>query len=124
MTRAHRWLLRVVGLAIASVSATGFPASAQTAASATTPARQLVALYCISCHNDKLKTGGLALDRADAEHVANSAEIWEKVIDKLRSRVMPPPGMRRPDNAEYDRVAGWLESELDRAAAPHMNPGR
>ncbi|MBZ5579867.1 MAG: DUF1592 domain-containing protein [Acidobacteriia bacterium] len=124
MTRAHRWLLRVVGLAIASVSATGFPASAQTAASATTPARQLVARYCISCHNDKLKTGGLALDRADAEHVANSAEIWEKVIDKLRSRVMPPPGMRRPDNAEYDRVAGWLESELDRAAAPHMNPGR
>ena len=64
------------------------------------------------------------LDKADAEHVSNSAETWEKVIVKLRSRSMPPPGIRRPDNATYDAVAGWLESELDRAAAAHVNPGR
>ena len=57
------------------------------------------------------------LDRADSEHVANSAEAWEKVIVKLRSRTMPPPGMPRPDNATYDAVADWLESEIDRAAA-------
>ena len=54
----------------------------------------------------------------------NSAETWEKVIVKLRSRSMPPPGIRRPDNATYDAVADWLESELDRAAAAHVNPGR
>lgn len=63
------------------------------------------------------------LDKADAEHVSNSAETWEKVIVKLRSRTMPPPGIRRPDNATYDAVAGWLESELDHAAAAHVNPG-
>lgn len=89
-----------------------------------TPARQLVTQYCVSCHNEKLKTAGLALDRADADHAGNSAEIWEKVIVKLRSRAMPPPGIRRPDNATYDKVAGWLESEIDRAAATHVNPGR
>ncbi len=55
---------------------------------------------------------------------SNSAETWEKVIVKLRSRAMPPPGIRRPDNATYDAVAGWLETELDRAAATHVNPGR
>ena len=54
----------------------------------------------------------------------SSAEAWEKVIVKLRSRAMPPPGIRRPDNAAYDAVAGWLETELDRAAASHPNPGR
>ena len=43
---------------------------------------------------------------------------------KLRSRAMPPPGSRRPDNATYDAVAAWLETELDRAAAAHPNPGR
>ena len=91
---------------------------------APTPARQLVDTYCTSCHNQKLKTANLALDAADADHVANSPETWEKVIAKLRSRVMPPPGMRRPDNATYDSVAGWLESELDRASAAHVNPGR
>jgi hypothetical protein len=89
-----------------------------------TPARELVTGYCVSCHNDKLKTAGLALDRTDAEQVSNSPEIWEKVIVKLRSRAMPPPGIRRPDNATYDKVADWLESEIDRAAAAHVNPGR
>jgi len=89
-----------------------------------TPARELVSTYCVSCHNQRVQTAGLALDAADADHVANSAETWEKVIVKLRSRAMPPAGVRRPDNATYDRVASWLESEIDRAAATRVNPGR
>jgi hypothetical protein len=78
----------------------------------------------VTCHNERLKTGNLMLDRVDADQVSNSAEDWEKVIVKLRSRAMPPPGARRPDNATYDRVATWLETALDRAAAAHVNPGR
>ena len=89
-----------------------------------TPARELVTTYCISCHNQKLKTANLALDTADAEQVVNSAETWEKVIVQLRSRSMPPPRSRRPDSATYDAVAAWLETELDRAAAASPNPGR
>jgi hypothetical protein len=89
-----------------------------------TPAAELVSKYCVSCHNQSLKTANVVLDKADTEHVSNSAETWEKVIVKLRSRSMPPAGMPRPDNATYDAVAGWLESELDRAAAAHVNPGR
>jgi mono/diheme cytochrome c family protein len=88
------------------------------------PARDLVARYCVSCHNEKLKTANLLLDKADAEQVFNATEIWEKVIAKLRTRAMPPPGNRRPGNAEADAVAAWLETELDRAAASHPNPGR
>jgi mono/diheme cytochrome c family protein len=94
------------------------------AAPASTPARQLVTKYCVSCHNQKLKTANLALDAADAVHPFNSAETWEKVIVKLRSRAMPPPGIPRPDNATYDAAAAWLESEIDRAAVTHVNPGR
>ncbi len=89
-----------------------------------TPARELVTTYCVSCHNEKLKTGNLVLDKADAEQVFNSAETWEKVIVKLRTRAMPPPGIRRPDNATYDTVAQWLETEIDREAGSHPNPGR
>ena len=103
------------------------PGAAAPAAQATfatpTAARELVTKYCVTCHNEKLKTGGLMLDKADADNVFNSAETWEKVIVKLRSRAMPPPGVRRPDNATYDAVAGWLETELDRAAVAHLNPG-
>jgi hypothetical protein len=91
---------------------------------AATPAGELVNKYCVTCHNQKLKTANLMLDRADSVQLANSAEAWEKVIVKLRSRAMPPPGMPRPDNATYDSVADWLESGIDRAAAEHVNPGR
>src|SRR5579862_7491773 len=115
-----RTLLTASVLVLAS-STIGFEASAF---QAPTPARQLVTQYCVSCHNQKLKTGNVMLDEADAEHVFNSAETWEKVIVKLRSRSMPPPGIRRPDNATYDAVAGWLESEIDGNAAAHVNPGR
>ena len=88
------------------------------------PARELVSRYCVTCHNEKLKTANLLLDKADAAQVFNSAETWEKVIVQLRARSMPPPGSRRPDSATYDATAAWLEGELDRAAAAHPNPGR
>jgi hypothetical protein len=105
-------------------AASGFQAPAPSnSLTPTTPPRELVNKYCVSCHNQKLKTANLMLDAADAVHVANSAETWEKVIVKLRSRSMPPPGIPRPDNATYNSVATWLESEIDRAAAAHVNPG-
>lgn len=119
MARYGSHFVRAAVFAIAAVTARG-----QAPAPSSTPARELVTKYCVSCHNQKLKTANLALDRADADHVANSAETWEKVIVKLRSRAMPPPGIPRPDNAGYDRVAAWLESEIDRAAGAHANPGR
>src|SRR5262245_47146179 len=108
------------------------PSAAQTpspnaAASTATPAAELVNRYCVTCHNQKIAingvNAGLQLDRADAAHPANSAAIWEKVIIKLRTQTMPPPGNRRPDGATYDAVASWLEGELDRSAAADPNPG-
>ena len=112
---------------VASVGAICFEASWSVLASSqspATPARDLVTTYCVTCHNERLKTANLMLDRADAEQVFNSAETWEKVVVKLRSRSMPPPGTRRPDNATYNATAAWLEAELDRAALAHPNPGR
>jgi len=124
-------------LGVASVWAFAFEASRALQASAsparqtppptaasTTPARALVTGYCVTCHNERLKRGDLALDRADAEQVSNSSEIWEKVVVQLRSRSMPPQGSRRPDAGAYEEVAEWLETELDRAAAARPNPGR
>ncbi len=115
---------------IATISATPSdnqstqPPSARSGTTSATPARELVSTYCVSCHNQRVKTANFELDQADAEQVFNSAEAWEKVIVKLRSRAMPPPGARRPDNLTFDKVATWLETELDRATAAHLNPGR
>src|SRR5579859_6058074 len=116
MTLHRPSLIGTVCLAICAVTAVG-----QTPVN---PAHELVNKYCVSCHNEKLKTAGLALDQADSGRPFNSEETWEKVIVKLRSRAMPPPKLPRPDNASYDAVATWLESSIDRAAAAHANPGR
>jgi hypothetical protein len=122
MTRPDHYVVRALGFVASAVFAFGF--QSHPAASPSSPARELVNKYCVTCHNEKLKTAGLALDRIDADHPANTEEVWEKVIVKLRSRAMPPPKLPRPDNATYDHVASWLESEIDRAAAAHANPGR
>jgi len=92
--------------------------------SAAADRRQVLDKYCVSCHNQRLQTAGLQLEAVDVEHVGGNAAVWEKVVRKLRSGAMPPPGLPRPDQATYDTLASQLESALDHAAAAGPNPGR
>ena len=97
------------------------PAGSSTAVTAQ---RAVLDQYCVSCHNEKAKTAGLTLDKLDLAHVADDAEIWEKVVRKLRAGMMPPLGMKRPDAATHEALTVWLENELDRAASlkPNLVP--
>ena len=88
------------------------------------PHRAILDRYCVTCHNERLRTAGLSLDRLDVARVPDAAEAWEKVVRKLRSGAMPPAGMPRPAQASLDALAGYLETTLDRAAAAQPNPGR
>jgi hypothetical protein len=80
--------------------------------------------YCVTCHSDKAKTGGLSLENANLTDIPRGAETWEKVIRKVRAGMMPPPGMPRPDKPALDSFVGYFETSLDRAAAAKPNPGR
>jgi Protein of unknown function (DUF1592)/Protein of unknown function (DUF1588)/Protein of unknown function (DUF1587)/Protein of unknown function (DUF1595)/Protein of unknown function (DUF1585)/Planctomycete cytochrome C len=84
--------------------------------------RAVLDRYCVTCHNQRTKAGGLTLDVLDVTHVAAQPAMWEAVVRKARTRTMPPQGMPRPDEATYASLTSWLTAELDRAAAP--NPGR
>ena len=86
--------------------------------------RAVLDTYCVTCHNQRLRTAGLALDTLDAARPGANAEVWERVIEKLRAGAMPPPGLPRPDPVTYHAVASWLETEIDRAWAASPNPGR
>jgi hypothetical protein len=83
------------------------------------PERALLDKYCVTCHNQRLKTGGLTLDNIDLSKVPAQAEVWEKVIGKLRSGTMPPAGLPRPDAASYKNLASWLETQIDQASDPY-----
>ena len=54
--------------------------------------RDVINRYCISCHNGRLKTGGLALDTFVAADVAQNPEAWEKVD---------------PEDARAADASGW-----------------
>jgi mono/diheme cytochrome c family protein len=86
--------------------------------------RVLLDTYCVACHNQRVKTAGIAFDNADVNDVAKDAELWEKALRKLRGGMMPPPGARRPDTAATASFVSALERELDAAAAQNPNPGR
>jgi hypothetical protein len=85
--------------------------------------RALLDRYCVTCHNDRVKTANLSLEALDLAKVGDRAELWEKVIRKLRAGVMPPPDLPRPPLADYEGLRDWLEAEIDRTAAATPNPG-
>src|SRR6267142_315121 len=72
--------------------------------------------YCVGCHNDRAKTGGVSFEGLTPESIGQRAELFEKAVRKLRGRVMPPPGARQPEPAAVDSLLAWLEDSLDRAA--------
>ena len=97
-----------------------------TKAQAQTPAsdnRALFNQYCFTCHNQRTKTAGLALDTLDLSAIGQNAETWEKVVGKLRSGMMPPQGSPRPDDSTRSALISWLTTELDRNAAANPNAG-
>src|SRR4051812_6415830 len=98
-------------------------AAPSTPAQASAPVRTLVNQYCVTCHSDRLKTAGLTLQSLDPAEASSHADVWEKVIRKLRGRMMPPAGMPRPDDTALETFVSGLERTLDSAAAAHPNPG-
>ncbi|MSO19230.1 MAG: DUF1592 domain-containing protein [Acidobacteria bacterium] len=80
--------------------------------------------YCATCHNEKLRTAGFVLTDKNFDQVGQHAEDFEKVLIKIKTATMPPPGAPRPDQATYTAFANYLEGELDRAGAARPDPGR
>ena len=84
---------------------------------ATSSQRQFLDRYCATCHNERLKTGGLSLDQVDVSRPDAQPELWEKVVRKLHTGVMPPPNVPQPPKADRLAMLTWLETSLDAASA-------
>jgi hypothetical protein len=107
--------LQPAGFAQGPAAPSGAPGSTHAA---------LVKTYCVGCHNDRTRSGELSLEHADLTDIPAHAELWEKVIRKVRAGMMPPAGMPRPEAATFDAFVSHLETSIDRAAAANPRPGR
>lgn len=92
--------------------------------SPTSSQREFLDRHCATCHDEDLKTAGLNLVQADLSRLGAESEQWEKVVRKLRTGVMPPPGVPQPSETDRRAMLTWLETSLDTAAAASLNPGR
>jgi mono/diheme cytochrome c family protein len=112
-------LVLIASPALLQTRAVGQTAGKAPAAAEPNQHQAMLNTYCTSCHNNRAKIGGLALDVLDLQAAADNAEIWEKVLRKLRGHLMPPPGSPQPSQKDLDSFAGWMENTLDtRAKGP------
>ena len=136
MSDARRGLFWTVAagwcVAVAAVAHMGAEAPAQQPPASVTSASAQGAQatfqrYCLTCHNQTMKTRGtvpVAFDELQLRNVASHAETWEEIVRKVRTGLMPPAASPRPDKAAHEAFVQWIESELDRSAAANPNPGR
>lgn len=118
---------RFAGLLAVLLFTTQFKLSAQQIMRESAPAakhREFIDRYCATCHNERLKTGGMDLTRLDTSRLGAEPEVWEKVVRKLRTGVMPPSNMPQPPEADRAAIVMWLEASLDAVSAQKPNPGR
>ena len=101
---AGGWLAAIL-VAAAQMQAAG-PAQQPTGAPAApgTPQATLQR-YCLTCHNQNLKERGtvpIAFDTLNLSNAGADAEVWEKIVRKVRTGLMPPAGRPRPDKVTHD----------------------
>ena len=120
----HRLVVGGLAVVLAGAGIAGARApQAPSAGPSSPPAAhgELLQRYCLSCHNDRTRAANLSLEAHDLAAVGDNPELWEKVVRKLRAGMMPPPGARRPPEADYAAFRDWLEAEIDRSAP--LKPG-
>jgi hypothetical protein len=108
-------------LTLVLASACALPAVAAEAAAA--GQWSVLNTYCEKCPNSVDWAGGVAFDTLQPGGIAQDAKTWEATVSKLRGRMMPPPGEKRPDPAAVNAFVSWMEGSLDRAAAEHPQAG-
>jgi hypothetical protein len=66
--------------------------------------------YCFTCHGDQKQEASLDLRRdSTAAAVAKNPQLWDHVLERLRSEEMPPDDApRRPGPDERAAVVAWL----------------
>jgi mono/diheme cytochrome c family protein len=123
------WVSSAMWAAPPAVAAAGpQPQTASVAAASAAQYRAVLDKYCVTCHNERAKVGGLMLDKVDLSNIPagapGDADVLEKVVRKVRVGMMPPQGAPRPDPGTQHALVAWLTAELDRAALARPNPGR
>ena len=84
--------LTVIGIPFSSQIADNSLNAQEQSAFSAQDMTQIANQYCLACHNDAVATSGLSLQNIDFNNINKNAEIFEKVVKKLRAQMMPSCG--------------------------------
>jgi hypothetical protein len=128
LPRRGRAFFLFAGIAFASLISVAAPAEGRVPTHSSTAAadvvRPFVDRHCIECHDGDVSKGDLNLEAIRSQDPSVHSGIWERVVQRLRTRQMPPSDKERPEEAAYTRVLTDLERSLDAAAVRDPDPGR
>src|SRR5438132_180706 len=116
--------ISLAGVLTASLAGvfTASPGTPALQTSATQAQLATINQYCVGCHNDRAKTGGVSFEGLKPESIGEEAEVFEKAVRKLRGRVMPPPGSEQPDATAIDSLVARLADPLHDPAGNAHGP--
>lgn len=84
----------------------------------------VVEQFCLKCHGGDEPKGEVALDRSwNVGSVLQARDTWERVLQALEEREMPPKSIRQPTEEQRLAALNWLEATLADAEAA-ADPGR
>ncbi len=82
--------------------------------------------HCFQCHGATKQIAGLnfAKYRTDAD-ARKDRSTWEKILEQVRTRQMPPSNKPQPDMKQTERFLTWIENELTKVDCGRTyDPGR
>jgi hypothetical protein len=124
---AGGWLAAILVAAAVHTQAAGPAQQPAVAPPASATPQATLQRYCLTCHNQNLKERGtvpIAFDTLNPSSVGADAEVWERIVRKVRTGLMPPAGRPRPDQTVHGAFVSAIEAQLDAAGLAHPNPGR
>ncbi|MEE2934726.1 MAG: DUF1592 domain-containing protein [Planctomycetota bacterium] len=87
------------------------------------PQVALLERFCMECHDAETDEGEFDLESILTSSISKHSGVWEKVVQKLNARHMPPLDSDRPSLKEYESIVSALVSRLDYYAVRHPEPG-
>ncbi len=89
--------------------------------------KPLLEKYCYSCHGEKKHKADLSLhafEKLTASDLRTNQFIWEKVLNNVQNREMPPREKPQPSEVEREIISRWIEKEVFACDCNHPDPGR
>jgi mono/diheme cytochrome c family protein len=87
--------------------------------------KPILVRHCYECHGEGGSRGDVTLDgHATLELLRQDTKLWDRVVDNVRSDLMPPPKQPRLSADERSKLVNWVRHDVQGVDCRAPDPGR